>query len=63
MEYEAAVDTTFRSLRIVALCSYCLDTCSPGDVIDVMRHHPIAVARRAGENWELLQTTVRPIGA
>ncbi len=54
MEYEAEVNRTFRSFRIVGLCTYSLDRCGGEDVLDVVRNHQFALARRQGE-WDLLE--------
>jgi signal transduction histidine kinase len=56
MDYERKVNGAFRSLRLVALCTYCSDTCSASDVIDVCSHHEFALARRQGA-WQLLEST------
>ncbi len=55
MEYEKHVNATFRSFKLVALCTYCMDSCSAADVIDVCCHHQFALARREGQ-WELLES-------
>ena len=56
MHYERKVNGAFRSLRLVALCTYCSDTCSASDVIDVCSHHEFALARRQGA-WQLLESS------
>jgi signal transduction histidine kinase len=56
MDYERKVNGAFRSLRLVALCTYCSDTCSASDVIDVCSHHEFALARRQGA-WQLLESS------
>ncbi len=56
MHYERKVNGAFRSLRLVALCTYCSDTCSASDVIDVCSHHEFALARRQGV-WQLLESS------
>lgn len=56
MDYERRVNGAFRSLRLVALCTYCADTCSASDVIDVCCHHEFALARRQGV-WQLLESS------
>jgi signal transduction histidine kinase/CheY-like chemotaxis protein len=56
MDYERKVNGAFRSLKLVALCTYCSETCSASDVIDVCSHHEFALARRDGA-WELLESS------
>jgi signal transduction histidine kinase len=51
MEYEERVATTFATRRVVGLCSYPVDRCGPEDVLEVVRHHDLALARRDGA-WE-----------
>ncbi|MCC2974108.1 MEDS domain-containing protein [Massilia sp. IC2-476] len=56
MAYESRVNGAFNRRKLVALCTYCLDNCSPSDVLDVCRHHQFALARRDGD-WELLESS------
>jgi signal transduction histidine kinase len=53
--YEERVNQTFRQHQIVALCSYCLKRCEPVGILDVVRNHQFAVARREGA-WEVLES-------
>jgi signal transduction histidine kinase len=55
VEYEALVNQRFGHHRIVGLCSYSLDRCTPSDVIDVVRNHHFAVARR-DDAWEVIES-------
>jgi two-component sensor histidine kinase len=48
------VNRRFTSQPILALCSYCLARCRPTDVLEVVRNHQFAVARRRGE-WEVVE--------
>jgi signal transduction histidine kinase len=54
-DYEEKVNQTFRQHEIVALCSYCLHRCEPMGILDVVRNHQFAVARREG-SWEVLES-------
>jgi signal transduction histidine kinase len=54
-DYEAQVNLAFHQHEIVALCSYCLRRCQPVGILDVVRNHQFAVARREGE-WEVLES-------
>lgn len=56
MHYERKVNGAFRNLRLVALCTYCSETCSASDVIDVCSHHEFALSRRDG-SWQLLESS------
>ena len=56
MEYEKKVNASFRRYKLVALCTYCMSSCSASDVIDVCCHHQFALARREGK-WELLESS------
>ncbi|MFB9288735.1 MEDS domain-containing protein [Pseudoduganella plicata] len=56
MDYERKVNGAFRRHNLVALCTYCVETCSAEDVIDVCRHHQFALTRRDGD-WELLESS------
>jgi signal transduction histidine kinase/ActR/RegA family two-component response regulator len=52
--YEARVTETFKGRRLIALCSYHLGTATAGDVLDVVRNHQFAIARRHGA-WEMIE--------
>jgi signal transduction histidine kinase len=54
-DYEAKVNQTFHQHEILALCSYCLHRCEPMGILDVVRNHQFAVARREG-TWEVLES-------
>jgi len=53
-EYEAKVNDCFCDHRLLALCSYCLAKSSAGDVMDVVKNHQFALARRHGD-WTLIE--------
>lgn len=55
MEYESHVSAHFAPRRIVGLCSYHLDCCAGDQVLDVVRHHQSALARRDGV-WEVVES-------
>jgi signal transduction histidine kinase len=55
MEYENKVNKSFRRYNLVALCTYCMDKCTAGDVVEVCCQHQFALARVRGE-WELLES-------
>lgn len=54
-DYERQVSETFAGRRVVGLCSYCLERVHAQGVLDVVRHHQFALARRSGE-WEMIET-------
>lgn len=54
-EYEACVTETFAGRRILGLCSYQLDTANGSEILDAVRNHQFAVARRGGE-WEMVES-------
>ncbi|AWK89677.1 sensor histidine kinase [Azospirillum thermophilum] len=53
-EYEEKVNDCFCDHRVLALCSYCLAKSSAGDILDVVKNHQFALARRHGE-WTLIE--------
>jgi signal transduction histidine kinase len=55
VDYESLVNQAFRNYRIVALCSYCFERCTSQDVLDVVKNHQFAVARRQG-TWEVIES-------
>lgn len=55
MAYESRVGARFAPRRIIGLCSYRLDACGAEEVLDVVRHHESALARRDGA-WEVIES-------
>lgn len=53
--YESRLNDAFCGHNLVALCSYCSGNTTATGVLDVVRNHQFAIARRAGE-WELLES-------
>jgi hypothetical protein len=43
-EYEKQLHATIRHSRIVVLCSYSLERCSPRDIREVVSHHDFALS-------------------
>ncbi|HEX7941819.1 MAG TPA: MEDS domain-containing protein, partial [Gemmatimonadaceae bacterium] len=56
-EYEARCHRAFASRRILALCSYALDQCTPGRLLDVLRTHSVAIVRDRGRSHALRSAT------
>ena len=57
-DYEAAVDQVIGKNRILAVCTYSLDRCGANEVLDVVRNHRFALARRESR-WEVLESAER----
>src|SRR5262249_41098559 len=55
--YEARCHRAFASRRIVALCSYALDQCGAGELLDVLRTHSVAIIRDRGRSHVLRSAT------
>jgi CheY-like chemotaxis protein len=53
-EYEAELESTLRNRRMIVLCVYALERCTPDDVLDVIQQHQFTLARRRGA-WEHLE--------
>jgi RNA polymerase sigma factor (sigma-70 family) len=45
MEYERRLGDAFRGRRLIALCTYSMDHCSPQDTHEIARCHEFALAR------------------
>ncbi|MCP3140279.1 MEDS domain-containing protein [Pyxidicoccus xibeiensis] len=54
-EYERRVDGVLRSRRIIALCGYCLEHCTQEGMLEVVRHHGLALMRGTHEAWAHLE--------
>ncbi|HYC41969.1 MAG TPA: MEDS domain-containing protein [Noviherbaspirillum sp.] len=53
-QYEARVAETFAGRRIIGLCSYHLGMANGNDILDVVRNHEFALARREGV-WQMIE--------
>jgi signal transduction histidine kinase len=56
-EYEARCHRAFAARRILALCSYPLDPCTPDKLLDVLRAHSVAIVRDRGRSHALRSAT------
>ncbi len=56
VDYEEQINSVIGDLRMIALCSYYLASCSGSDVLEVIRNHRFALIRREGE-WELVESS------
>jgi signal transduction histidine kinase len=52
--FEARVTEAFAGKKLLALCSYHIGTAHACDVLDVVRNHQFALARRKGA-WEIIE--------
>jgi signal transduction histidine kinase len=53
-EYEEALNGAFANQRLAVLCTYPLAACGAMEVLDVVRTHQFALARRHG-TWDLIE--------
>ncbi|HYD43232.1 MAG TPA: MEDS domain-containing protein [Anaeromyxobacter sp.] len=60
--YERQVHAAFARRRVLALCSYSLERCTTDQVLDVVRHHGVALARRNG-SWAAFRGATETLGA
>ncbi len=56
-DYEAELDQAVAGRRIKALCTYSLELCRAGEIVDVVKNHGYALIKR-GE-WELIENAER----
>jgi two-component sensor histidine kinase len=54
-DFERRLNETIAGRPIICLCSYCLGKTQATDVLDVVRYHEFALARREGE-WEVVES-------
>jgi signal transduction histidine kinase len=54
-DYEDGLNEVIGNQRLVGLCSYPLAACGAVEILDVVRTHQFALARRHG-NWEVVET-------
>jgi PAS domain S-box-containing protein len=57
-DYEAAVNSVIGKHRMLAICSYSLDRCQAGEVIDIVNNHQFALIRKEGK-WTTLESFER----
>ncbi len=55
MDYEMHLNDSIPRNRFVAICSYPLEKLSASKLIDVLRHHQVAIAKNNGE-WHVFET-------
>ena len=54
-QIEAAVNEVIGNQRLAVLCTYPLASCGPFEILDTVRNHHFALARRYGR-WEIIET-------
>ena len=52
-DYEAAVNSMAGQHRMLAVCTYSLEKCTPLEIIDVVSNHEFALIRRVGK-WDII---------
>jgi hypothetical protein len=56
IQYERKLNYAFRPYNLVALCTYCMESCTASDVIDACCEHQFALARREGA-WKIFENS------
>src|SRR5712672_2179749 len=54
-EYEESLNGAIANQRLAVLCTYPLAACGGGEILDVVRTHQFAVAKRRG-GWDVIET-------
>jgi C4-dicarboxylate-specific signal transduction histidine kinase len=54
-EYEEGLNQAVANQRLAVLCTYPLAACGAGEILDVVRTHQFALAKRRG-SWDLIET-------
>ena len=54
-DYEESLNVAIADQRLAVLCTYPLHACGAGEVLDVVRTHQFAIAKRRG-NWDVIET-------
>ena len=57
-DYEATINNVIGKYRIIAICSYSLDKCNAGEIIEVVNNHQFALIKRE-DNWMILESSER----
>ena len=56
MAYEEEINSVIGNYRMLALCTYSLNTCDAAEVIDVARTHQFVLINREGA-WHIIETS------
>ncbi|MHC4157150.1 MAG: MEDS domain-containing protein [Planctomycetota bacterium] len=54
-DYEAEINRVIGNYRMLAICTYSLDRCTPSEIIDVVSNHEFALIRRE-HHWEIIES-------
>src|SRR5207245_9056781 len=54
-EYEEALNESVANQRLAVLCTYPLAACGAAEILDVVRTHQVATAKRRG-SWDVIET-------
>jgi PAS domain S-box-containing protein len=54
-DYEESLNVAIANQRLAVLCTYPLAACGAAGVLDVVRTHQFAIAKRRGE-WDVIET-------
>lgn len=57
VEYEEAINSVIGQHKLLALCTYCLKSCSGTDVLNVFRNHVGTLIKQNGK-WSLIEDSV-----
>ncbi|MBI5492573.1 MAG: MEDS domain-containing protein [Deltaproteobacteria bacterium] len=56
--YEKDVESLILKMRMIVLCSYSLEKCTPNEMIDVISNHQFSIARKEGR-WAIIESSER----
>ena len=56
VQYEEKLNSIIGDYRMMAICTYSLESCNAREVIDVCSNHQFSLIRQAGE-WELIEAS------
>src|SRR5882672_1196735 len=54
-DYEESLNEAIANQRLAVLCTYPIEVCGAGEVLDVVRTHQFAIAKRRGD-WDVIET-------
>ena len=58
LDYEEKLNSFVNKHQIIVLCSYCVDICSPIDIIEISKNHQFVLAKKE-EKWECLENSIQ----
>jgi len=54
-DYEESLNAAIANQRLAVLCTYPIEACGAGEVLDVVRTHQFAIAKRRGQ-WDVIES-------